>query len=131
VKSILPETLAVGPSLLVDFFDGRKLEISNFICLRIISPNCDTLTPGGRRLLRGNSLSSNDAELLPSITPIFSSVSNLNIERIKQSKQNGTWRDWDKNLLPNCYKKESGQTYTSVYGRMGWIMYPQHNNSIF
>lgn len=44
----------------------------------------------------------------------------INLRRIKQSKPNGTWRDWDKNLLPNCYKKESGQTYTAVYGRASW-----------
>jgi len=44
----------------------------------------------------------------------------LNIERIRQSKQKGTWKDWDKRLLPKCYEKDSGQTYTSVYGRMGW-----------
>ena len=44
----------------------------------------------------------------------------INMERIKQSKQKGTWRDWDKKLLPNCYKKPSGQTYASVYGRMSW-----------
>ncbi len=43
-----------------------------------------------------------------------------NLQRIKQSKPNGTWRDWNRKLLPACYKKESGQTYTSVYGRMGW-----------
>lgn len=47
-------------------------------------------------------------------------LSSLNIKRIKQSKPSGTWRDWDKNLLPECYKKESGQTYASVYGRMSW-----------
>jgi len=47
-------------------------------------------------------------------------LSETNLRRIKQSKLNGTWRDWDKKLLPECYKKESGQTYTSVYGRMGW-----------
>jgi DNA (cytosine-5)-methyltransferase 1 len=47
-------------------------------------------------------------------------LSSTNLERIKQSKQNGTWHDWDKELLPDCYRKESGQTYTSVYGRMGW-----------
>jgi len=47
-------------------------------------------------------------------------LSQLNIQRIKQSKPNGSWRDWNRNLLPDCYKKESGQTYTSVYGRMGW-----------
>lgn len=47
-------------------------------------------------------------------------LSETNLERIKQSKPNGTWHDWDKRLLPECYKKKSGQTYTSVYGRMCW-----------
>ncbi len=47
-------------------------------------------------------------------------LSDLNKERIKQSIPNGTWRDWDPKLLPNCYRKDSGQTYTSVYGRMSW-----------
>jgi len=44
----------------------------------------------------------------------------INEKRILQSKPGGTWRDWDKNLLPNCYKKDSGQSYMSVYGRMRW-----------
>ncbi len=43
-----------------------------------------------------------------------------NIERIKQSKAGGTWRDWDENLLLNCHKKSSGKSYSSVYGRMEW-----------
>jgi DNA (cytosine-5)-methyltransferase 1 len=47
-------------------------------------------------------------------------LSELNIKRIKQSIPNGTWRDWDPKLLPDCYKKESGQTYSTVYGRMSW-----------
>ena len=47
-------------------------------------------------------------------------LSPLNIERIKQSKPKGSWKDWDERLLPNCYRKESGQTYTAVYGRMSW-----------
>ncbi len=47
-------------------------------------------------------------------------LSELNIKRIKQSVPGGTWRDWDYELLPNCYKKESGQSYGSVYGRMEW-----------
>ena len=47
-------------------------------------------------------------------------LSPLNIKRIKQSKPKGSWRDWDKKLLPNCYRKKSGQTYTAVYGRMSW-----------
>lgn len=44
----------------------------------------------------------------------------INQRRILQSKPAGNWRDWDNSLLPNCYKKVSGQTYTSVYGRMSW-----------
>lgn len=47
-------------------------------------------------------------------------LSEINIRRIKQSKPNGTWRDWDKDLLPDCYKRDSGKTYTCVYGRMDW-----------
>lgn len=44
----------------------------------------------------------------------------INLRRIKQSKPGGTWLDWDKELLPDCYKKDTGQSYTSVYGRMKW-----------
>lgn len=47
-------------------------------------------------------------------------LSDLNLKRMQQSKPNGSWKDWDKKLLPNCYKKESGKTYVSVYGRMSW-----------
>lgn len=47
-------------------------------------------------------------------------LSSLNIERIRQSKPGGSWKDWDKRLLPDCYRKKSGQTYTAVYGRMSW-----------
>ncbi|GAB2022042.1 DNA cytosine methyltransferase [Pseudolactococcus yaeyamensis] len=47
-------------------------------------------------------------------------LSPLNIKRIKSSKPGGTWKDWDSSLLPNAYKKKSGQTYGSVYGRLEW-----------
>ena len=47
-------------------------------------------------------------------------LADINLKRIRQSKPNGTWRDWDEKLLPNCYRKKSGQTYSSVYGRMDW-----------
>ncbi len=47
-------------------------------------------------------------------------LSEINIRRIKQSKPGGTWRDWDESLLPECYKKPTGGTYSSVYGRMRW-----------
>ena len=47
-----------------------------------------------------------------------SNLSPLNIKRIKQSKPNGTWKDWDKSLLPECRK--NGVGYSNVYGRMSW-----------
>ena len=49
-----------------------------------------------------------------------SDLSSLNLERIRHSKQGGTWKDWPEKLLPDCYKKQSGSTYLSVYGRMCW-----------
>lgn len=47
-------------------------------------------------------------------------LSDLNIKRIKSSRPGGTWEDWDEDLLPNCYKKKSGESYKSVYGRLEW-----------
>ncbi|MCA2389325.1 MULTISPECIES: DNA cytosine methyltransferase [Lactococcus] len=47
-------------------------------------------------------------------------LSDLNLKRIKSSKPGGTWRDWDEALLPNCYKKKSGQSFSAVYGRLDW-----------
>ena len=45
----------------------------------------------------------------------------INLKRIRASKPGGSWRrDWSDDLLPNCYKKESGLSYGSVYGRMEW-----------
>lgn len=44
----------------------------------------------------------------------------LNLERIKASKQGGTWRDWPKELVAACHNKQSGKTYPGVYGRMSW-----------
>lgn len=47
-------------------------------------------------------------------------LTDLNLKRIKQSIPGGTWQDWDEELLPNCYKKSSGKSYSAVYGRMKW-----------
>ena len=47
-------------------------------------------------------------------------LSALNLKRIRQSKPGGTWRDWDKDLLLEAYKKESGKSFGSVYGRLEW-----------
>lgn len=42
----------------------------------------------------------------------------LNFRRITHSRPGGTWRDWPKELVAECHRKESGKTYASVYGRM-------------
>jgi len=47
-------------------------------------------------------------------------LSDLNIRRIRASVPGGTWRDWPEELLLECHKKETGQTFSSVYGRMSW-----------
>lgn len=49
-----------------------------------------------------------------------SSLSPINYKRILSSKPNGSWRDWNDELLSECHKRETGKTYTSVYGRMSW-----------
>lgn len=49
-----------------------------------------------------------------------SALSELNMRRIRQSVQGGTWRDWDDDLKLKCHKKDSGKTFPSVYGRMEW-----------
>lgn len=47
-------------------------------------------------------------------------LSALNLKRIRQSKPGGTWRDWDEDLLLEAYKKKSGASFGSVYGRLEW-----------
>ena len=49
-----------------------------------------------------------------------SRLSELNLRRIEASVPGGTWRDWPEELVAPCHLKESGNTYSSVYGRMKW-----------
>lgn len=51
---------------------------------------------------------------------VASSLSELNLKRIKASKPGGTWRDWPEELLADCHRKPSGKTYSGVYARMTW-----------
>lgn len=51
----------------------------------------------------------------------FSSrLSEINMQRIRHSKPGGTWKDWPEHLRAECHKKDSGSSFTSVYGRMSW-----------
>ena len=49
-----------------------------------------------------------------------SSMSELNLKRIRVSAPGGTWRDWDDALVTTCHKIATGKGYASVYGRMMW-----------
>lgn len=51
---------------------------------------------------------------------VTATLSELNLKRIQHSVPGGTWRDWPDNLVLECHKKASGQSYSSVYGRMCW-----------
>ncbi len=51
---------------------------------------------------------------------VCGSLSPLNLQRMKVSTPGGSWKTWPKPLLPECYKRQSGQTFSSVYGRMEW-----------
>ena len=47
-------------------------------------------------------------------------LSDINLKRIRMSRPGGSWKDWPKELRCKCHIKDSGQTYSSVYGRMEW-----------
>jgi DNA (cytosine-5)-methyltransferase 1 len=49
-----------------------------------------------------------------------SALSPLNLARMRTSKPGGTWRGWPENLVAECHRKQTGQTYPSVYRRMVW-----------
>ncbi len=44
----------------------------------------------------------------------------LNLRRIRATKEGGFWRDWPEELKLDCHKKEGGKSFRSVYGRMRW-----------
>ena len=49
---------------------------------------------------------------------VSSSLSELNLKRIRASKPGGTWRDWPEHLVASCHQKKSGKTFPGVYARM-------------
>lgn len=51
---------------------------------------------------------------------ICSKLNELNMKRIKASKPGGTWKDWPEDLVAQCHTKDSGKSYSGVYGRMEW-----------
>ena len=49
-----------------------------------------------------------------------SSLSEINLKRIRASIPGGTWRDWPEELMAGCHVRDTGVTYPAVYGRMEW-----------
>lgn len=49
-----------------------------------------------------------------------SSLSELNLLRIRASVPGGTWRQWDSSLVLPCHEDKKGDGYGAVYGRMEW-----------
>lgn len=49
-----------------------------------------------------------------------SELSASNIKRMLASRPGGSWRDWGDDLVTPCHRRETGQGYSSVYGRMKW-----------
>lgn len=47
-------------------------------------------------------------------------LTQINLLRIKNTPYGGSWKDWPQELLLECYKKETGKSFGSVYGRMKW-----------
>lgn len=47
-------------------------------------------------------------------------LSKINLERIRNSKPGGSWRDWPESLRAACHRRQSGNTYSGVYARMRW-----------
>jgi DNA (cytosine-5)-methyltransferase 1 len=63
----------------------------------------------------------NDGEFHPDDRLHFArKLSPLNKLRIKATPYGGGWNDWPEDLKLACHKKDSGKSYSSVYGRMKW-----------
>jgi len=63
----------------------------------------------------------NDGEFHPKDRLHFArKLSPMNKIRIKATPYGGGWNDWPEDLKLECHKKDSGKSYSSVYGRMKW-----------
>jgi DNA (cytosine-5)-methyltransferase 1 len=51
---------------------------------------------------------------------VASSLSAINLKRIRATPEGGSWHDWPPRLRLECHKRIAGRYYKSVYGRMAW-----------
>ncbi len=47
-------------------------------------------------------------------------LSEINMKRLRSTKEGGSWKDWPEELRLRCHKKAKGRSFRSVYGRMRW-----------
>jgi DNA (cytosine-5)-methyltransferase 1 len=47
-------------------------------------------------------------------------LTELNLRRIRATREGGSWMDWYDSLRLECHKRPGGSTYRSVYGRLRW-----------
>lgn len=47
-------------------------------------------------------------------------LTSINLKRVRSTPTGGDWRDWPEELRLPCHKRETGLSYPSVYGRLGW-----------
>jgi len=69
----------------------------------------------------GNLPEIKDGESFPNDKLHFArKLTELNKKRIKATPYGGSWKDWSNELILACHQKQSGKSYSSVYGRMKW-----------
>ena len=44
----------------------------------------------------------------------------VNLRRIRATREGGSWKDWDESLQLACHRKAGGKSFRAVYGRMSW-----------
>jgi DNA (cytosine-5)-methyltransferase 1 len=94
---------------------------SKFGTLRLIEPTYDEKSYLTVKDVLGN-LPSVKAGETDSNDPLHkaNNLNDINMRRIKASKPNGSWKDWEDELKLPCHRRASGQKYVGVYGRMCW-----------
>ena len=101
----------------------RRLVMLSSLLGRIDMPKPESIKPGTvRQAIEKLAPLENGQASKTDPLHVCSRLEPINLKRIKASKPGGSWRDWPAVLLPDCYKKDSGRSYGSVYGRMQWDM---------
>lgn len=99
----------------------RRLVMLASLLGRIDMPEPESIQPGTVRQTIENLTSLEHGQASKTdLLHVCSQLEPINQKRIRASKPGGSWQDWPAVLLPNCYKKASGLSYGSVYGRMQW-----------